>query len=85
VKGTLDTAHGTIESEWKVDGDRLRLNVTVPPNTTGRLYLPTKDPGGVREGGGPAAAAVGVKGLGAQPGRAVFRLDPGRYTFDAAY
>lgn len=84
VKGSLETMHGTIASEWRVEGERLHMNVTVPPNTTGRLYVPTKDTKGVREGGRPAAAAIGVKALGAQRGHAVFRLEPGRYVFDAA-
>lgn len=85
VKGSLETMHGTIASEWRVEGGRLHMNVTVPPNTTSRLYVPTKDPKGVREGGKPASSATGVKALGTQTGRAVFRLDPGRYSFDAAY
>jgi alpha-L-rhamnosidase len=78
VKGSLATAHGEIASEWKVEDGRLRLNVTVPPNTTARLYLPTKDPARVLEDGKPARATA------AERGQAVFRLEPGRYSFDAA-
>ena len=85
VKGSLDTLHGTIVSEWRVEDGRLRMNVTVPPNTTSRLHLPTKDGRSVREGAQPAAAAPGVKALGTQNGRAVFRLEPGRYVFEAEY
>ncbi len=85
VKGSLDTLHGTIASEWRVEGGRLHLNVSVPPNTTGQLHLPTRDADRVREGGKPASTATGVKALGAAGDRAVFRLEPGRYSFDAAY
>jgi alpha-L-rhamnosidase len=44
VKASLDTPHGTIASEWRLEDGRLRMNVTVPPNTTARLHLPTKQP-----------------------------------------
>jgi hypothetical protein len=47
--------------------------------------LPTKDAPSVRESGKPAAAAPGVTVLGARGDRAVFRLEPGRYSFDAAH
>jgi alpha-L-rhamnosidase len=85
VKGSLETMHGTITSEWRVEGERLRVNVSVPPNTTGQLQMPTRDVAGVREGGATASAATGVTALAARGGHAVFRLEPGRYSFDAAY
>jgi alpha-L-rhamnosidase len=78
VKGSLATAHGEIASEWRVEDGRLRMNVSVPPNTTARLYLPTSDPARVLEAGKPVQASV------VERGRAVIRLEPGRYSFDAA-
>jgi hypothetical protein len=47
--------------------------------------MPTRDVAGVREGGATASAATGVTALAARGGHAVFRLEPGRYSFDAAY
>jgi alpha-L-rhamnosidase len=85
VKGSLDTLHGTIESEWRVERGRLTMNVTVPANTTARLYVPTLDAASVRESGKPAASSAGVKPLAGEAGRAVFRLQAGRYAFDAPY
>ncbi|WP_330262901.1 family 78 glycoside hydrolase catalytic domain [Streptomyces griseorubiginosus] len=32
--------YGQIESAWEVDGDRFRLDVTVPPGTTAEVVLP---------------------------------------------
>ena len=84
VRGSLETLHGTIASAWKVEGGRIRMEVAVPPDTTARLELPRGDAAGVTEGGKPASGAAGVKALEPAAGRAVYRLEPGRYVFEAA-
>jgi alpha-L-rhamnosidase len=80
IQGNLETLHGTIESAWTVSEGMIRIEVKVPPNTTCRLEVPTREPGSVREGGRPAAESTGVKSL----GNAIYRLEPGRYAFEAA-
>ena len=84
VRGSLETLHGTIGSSWRVEGGRIRMEVEVPPNTSGRLELPAAEAAPVTEGGRPAAEAAGVKALGRSGGRAVFHLEPGRYSFEAS-
>ncbi|HEX7001658.1 MAG TPA: glycoside hydrolase family 78 protein, partial [Trueperaceae bacterium] len=78
---------GPIESRWKVAGGRLSYRVTVPPNTTATLYLPTTDPAGVTEGGRLATKSPGIEPLppGAAKGVAVFELASGMYSFEAAF
>jgi len=61
----------------------LRLEVSVPPNTTARLLIPTKDASSVRESDRPAGESRGVKALGTEHGRAVFLLESGKYAFQA--
>ncbi len=40
VKASLDSPYGLIVSHWKIKGDRLLYDVTIPPNTTATLMLP---------------------------------------------
>jgi alpha-L-rhamnosidase len=40
ARGSLKSPHGLIESSWKIDGNELRLSVTIPPNTTATIHLP---------------------------------------------
>jgi len=35
-----DSPYGRIESSWRVEGDKFKLNVTVPPGTTAEIVLP---------------------------------------------
>ncbi len=40
AKASLDSIHGTIVSDWSVNGNVLTLTVTVPVNTAAIVYLP---------------------------------------------
>ncbi|MEU4424460.1 family 78 glycoside hydrolase catalytic domain [Actinoplanes sp. NPDC024001] len=74
VKGHYVTPQGTARSQWRRDGKRLTLTVTVPPNTTATVHVPTL---GGRVTGTPQRAAY----QGTDGGFAVYRVPSGTYTF----
>ncbi|UCC97356.1 MAG: family 78 glycoside hydrolase catalytic domain [Phycisphaerales bacterium] len=84
VNAQFDSPYGTIRSDWRIRGTVLELKVSVPPNTTATLYVPTKDPGSIEEGKRPLAKVRGVRHLRNEEGRSVLELQPGRYGFEAA-
>jgi alpha-L-rhamnosidase len=84
VKARFESPYGTIRSEWRIRNGTLSLNVTVPPNTTGTLYIPTKDPGSIKEGNTPIQKTSGVKHLRDEKGCSVLELQPGQYNFETA-
>ncbi len=80
-----ESVRGPIVSNWRIDGDRLRLDVEVPVNSIAIVRLPTRDPSSVTENGIPAAEAPGVTPLGPGPEAAArFEVGSGRYAFAAA-
>ncbi|MEI8376361.1 MAG: glycoside hydrolase family 78 protein [Planctomycetota bacterium] len=81
VKAHYDSLYGRIESNWKLDADRLTMEVTIPVNTTATIYVPTKDAAGVTESGKPAEKAEGVKFLRMETGAAVYEVGSGCYCF----
>jgi alpha-L-rhamnosidase len=81
VKGSYDSIHGPIVSEWNVEGRRFTLKVTIPPNTTAIVAVPTGQPGKVTEGTLPARRSPGVKFRRAEAGRAVYEAGSGSYLF----
>jgi len=84
VKARFESSYGTIRSEWRIRNGKLTLNVTVPPNTTGTLYIPTNNPKSIQEGGQPLSKTPGIKHLRDEKGRAVLEIQPGRYNFESA-
>jgi alpha-L-rhamnosidase len=85
---------GTIESDWRIDGDRFLLDVTVPPNTGATVVIPALSVEAVKEGGksvleaAPDVLPIGYeKGLpGAEfAGRASFDVRAGKYHFEGQF
>ena len=60
------------------------VDVTVPPNTTARLYLPASEMNAVTEGGRSLARAEGVEFIRMESGKAVVALKSGSYRFVSA-
>lgn len=81
AKARIRTVRGEVRSEWRLEGRRFVLDVTVPVNTTATVYLPGIDPAAVREGGGPAASAEGVSFRGIEAESCLYGVDSGRYEF----
>ncbi len=53
AKGYYDSPHGRIVSSWKRDGNKVTLDVTIPPNTIGEVSIPNADCKRVTESGKP--------------------------------
>jgi alpha-L-rhamnosidase len=74
---------GPIESNWKQDGDKLLLDVTIPANTTATVYVPTANAAAITESGKPLASADGVKLVRVDGGHAILSVGSGVYHFAA--
>jgi alpha-L-rhamnosidase len=77
-----------VASSWRKTADGLELDVTVPPNATGRVHVPAPGPQAVTEvGTGQVVAAdkaASVKLVGGEGSRVVYDVGSGRYSFRVA-
>ena len=78
-----DSIRGLIAVDWKKKGGNLSLNVTIPANTTAKVYVPAASEKGIRESGKPAAKAEGVRFLRVEDGAAVYEVASGIYRFES--
>jgi alpha-L-rhamnosidase len=76
-----DSVRGRIESRWRKHGDTLIMEIIVPANATATIYVPTTQPNAITESGKPISQAEDVTFLRAENGRAIFRVESGRYLF----
>jgi alpha-L-rhamnosidase len=83
VAASHRSLYGTIRSHWRREPDRILWRVSVPPNTTATVYVPSDDADGVREGNGPARTSVTVRLLRVEKDAAVFAVESGEYTFES--
>ena len=79
VKGSYDSPQGIIAVSWEKeeDGD-MQFNVTVPPNSSAQLELPTND---LMESGKSALNVDGVELVSFSEGKGLYKILSGSYQF----
>jgi alpha-L-rhamnosidase len=75
AKAEYQSIRGRIACDWRIEAGKFTLRVTIPPNTSATIHVPTTDPSQIMEGGRAA-----------NPGRtiaeaAVFEVGSGSYQF----
>ncbi|MCF7674446.1 MAG: glycoside hydrolase family 78 protein [Akkermansiaceae bacterium] len=83
IKCGYDSVHGKIISNWKRDGDKLTMDVTIPTSTTATVYVPATNAAEVTESGKPTDQVKGVKFQRMEDGAAVYAVDSGGYQFQS--
>lgn len=84
-RSTYDSIRGPIVSNWRCHGGKFTLEVTIPPNATAIVIVPTDDSNTVTESGHPASQAEGVTQLRSDKGSVTYRIASGTYHFTSAY
>ena len=83
VKGAYESVFGRIVSSWQLEEGKLHLNVTIPPNTTATVYVPTNDAAAVMESGSKISQSKGIELVRFEKGRAVYHVESGSFSFQS--
>lgn len=81
AKTTYNSIYGKIVSDWYFKNNLMKLNVTIPANTTATVSVPAESEDSVTESGRPASTSTGVTFLRMEDGSAVFSVNSGSYSF----
>jgi alpha-L-rhamnosidase len=81
ASASLETAYGTLQSAWSLDGPRFTLDVAVPANTTAEVTLWNARLDRVREGGAGLNARDGIRAARQRGPDVVVDVGSGRYGF----
>ena len=85
VKASYQTPYGLIKSSWKKGQSQFEWFVTVPPNTTATVYLPTKTLKGIRDGDVVLTTGRGIKYAGLDKDETKVVIGSGHYDFRIKY
>ncbi|HEY1789465.1 MAG TPA: family 78 glycoside hydrolase catalytic domain, partial [Verrucomicrobiae bacterium] len=85
AQGYYDSIQGPISNAWTYTGNTFNLVVSIPPNTTAQIDVPTTNASGILESGGPAANSPGVSYVGVSNSAAVYVVGSGNYVFSSAF
>jgi alpha-L-rhamnosidase len=81
---TFASTFAKATADGKATADKnLKLDVTIPPNTTATVYVPTKEAAAVTESGSTIEKVKGVKFLRLDKGAAVYEVGSGCYRFSS--
>ena len=83
ARATHRSPYGLIVSEWKRAAGTFDWQITVPPNTTATVYIPTADAASVTEAGQPINKVKGMTFLRQESGAAVYAVSAGNYQFSS--
>jgi len=73
--------HGLISTKWILKNGNFSLNVTIPPNTTATIELPTENLASVEERAGKVATDPGIHPAENVKGNAQYEIGSGTYNF----
>ena len=81
VECSYQSPFGKIISNWRKQAGKLVMDVTIPPNTTARVFIPTKDIGSITESGKSVEKSTTVKFLRMEDKTAICEISSGHYVF----
>jgi alpha-L-rhamnosidase len=85
VRAEHESRYGAIVSNWDLYGGTFTLKVTVPPNTTATIYVPSDEEAFVNEGPGYIHSGDHVRFAGLEDGYVLFKAGSGTYKFTSRW
>jgi alpha-L-rhamnosidase len=76
AKADLQTYYGLLSSGWKIENDKLLLDVEIPANTTATVYIPAKNADAITESGKSLTQPAT-----AEDGYVIVKIGSGQYHF----
>jgi hypothetical protein len=81
VKSSYQSPYGEIRSDWEKAGLGLKMNVTIPANTSALIYVPVKSGSVIKESGEDISGMKDIQVVGEENDRKVIQVGSGEYSF----
>ena len=82
AKGSFQSPYGLIVSDWKKNGNKFLLKLSIPVNTRATVYLPALPSSLIKEKGIHISKNTGVKLVDNKEGIATIQVGSGNYVFE---
>lgn len=81
AKASHNSMYGPICSKWELNDKKLTLSVSIPPNTSAKIFIPAHNISNVAHQGLPIAQAKEINLIGMEQNYCVVEIGSGDYTF----
>ena len=85
AEGSYHSISGKIEAKWKKENGQFEYEVTVPPNTTATVHMPSKNIDQVWIDSKKLSEVLDPISINHKKGYAVFELESGRYRLRSVF
>ncbi|MES2647292.1 MAG: family 78 glycoside hydrolase catalytic domain [Bacteroidota bacterium] len=79
---SLQTNYGTVSSGWKLENDKVLVDVTIPANTKATVFLPATSSSSIKENGASLDAVKAISVVRSENGYTQVELGSGTYKFE---
>lgn len=83
AKASYQSSYGEIRSEWEKSETSVKMNVTIPANTTALISIPFSTGSVLNESGKDISGVKDIQVVGEENGRKIIRIGSGAYAFES--
>jgi hypothetical protein len=81
AKTSYQSSYGEIRSAWEKSGTSVKMNISIPVNTSALIYIPVTFESIVKEGGKDISGQKDIQFVGEENGRKIYKVGSGVYSF----
>ena len=79
---SLKTYYGVLSSSWKIEADKIVMEMEIPANTTATIYIPATSAASVTENNVLVSAVKNITITGTENGYVIAKVGSGKYRFE---
>ena len=82
VSASLQTYYGKASSGWKVEGNKIIMDIEIPANTTATVFVPALNKETITENGNAVSSSKDMQVTGTENGYVILKVNSGKYHFE---
>jgi len=84
VSASLQTYYGKASSGWKLEGNKIIMDVEIPANTTATVFVPASNKEAITENGNTVSSSKDLQVTGSENGYVILKVNSGKYHFEVS-
>jgi alpha-L-rhamnosidase len=84
ASASLQTYYGKASSGWKLEGNKIIMDVEIPANTTATVFVPAANKDAITENGNSVASSKDLQVTGTENGYVILKVNSGKYHFEVS-
>jgi len=82
ASASLQTYYGKASSGWKIEGDKIIMDIEIPANTTATVFVPASNKEAITENGNAVSSSKDLQVTGTENGYVILKVNSGKYHFE---